>query len=208
MKGISVQSLLLVVILASSCTAGAVVSPTAVSPATLSPSPTPFLEEAVTARAAQILQALESRDMAALSSYVHPIEGVRFSPYGFVREADLVFTAGQVAGLLADPTRHVWGAYDGSGLPIELTFAEYYEQFVYDQDFVDAEQVGYNEVIGVGNTLDNWREFYPGANMVEYHFPGFDPAFAGMDWVSLRLVLQEYEGGWYLVGIIHDEWTI
>jgi hypothetical protein len=29
-----------------------------------------------------------------------------------------------------------------------------------------------------------------------------------MDWESLRLVFQEEGGVWYLVGVIHDEWTI
>ena len=46
------------------------------------------------------------------------------------------------------------------------------------------------------------------AMVVEYHFPGFDPQYGGLDWASLRLVFQEFEGRWVLVGIIHDEWTI
>ena len=32
--------------------------------------------------------------------------------------------------------------------------------------------------------------------------------FDGMDWKSLRLVFQEKDNIWYLVGIIHDGWTI
>jgi hypothetical protein len=29
-----------------------------------------------------------------------------------------------------------------------------------------------------------------------------------MDWQSLRLVFEETAGNWYLVGIVHDQWTI
>jgi hypothetical protein len=29
-----------------------------------------------------------------------------------------------------------------------------------------------------------------------------------MDWCSLRLVLVDEGGHWWLVGIVHDEWTI
>jgi hypothetical protein len=29
-----------------------------------------------------------------------------------------------------------------------------------------------------------------------------------MDWRSLRLVFEEQGGSWYLVGIVHDQWTI
>ena len=58
------------------------------------------------------------------------------------------------------------------------------------------------------NTINNIAEVYPNAVTIEYHFEGFDPTFAGLDWRSLRLVLEEREDAWYLVGIAHDEWTI
>jgi len=29
-----------------------------------------------------------------------------------------------------------------------------------------------------------------------------------MDWRSLKLVFKEKDGNWYLVGVVHDEWTI
>jgi hypothetical protein len=37
---------------------------------------------------------------------------------------------------------------------------------------------------------------------------GFDPEYEGMDWRSLRLVFEKKNDIWYLVGIIHDQWTI
>ena len=43
---------------------------------------------------------------------------------------------------------------------------------------------------------------------MEYHFPGIDPKFEGMDWRSLRLVFEQKNCTWYLVGIIHAQWTI
>jgi hypothetical protein len=136
------------------------------------------------------------------------VDGLRFSPYGFVNDSDLRFMSAQLAGLLADPAVYLWGALDGSGRPIELTFAAYYQRFVYDQDFANAGQKSLNQRLGHGNTIDNSREFYAGSMVVEYHFSGFDPQYAGMDWRSLRLVYQELDGIWYLVGVIHDEWTI
>jgi len=163
----------------------------------------------VATRANEVVAALRDRDMEALAGQVHPSQGVRFSPYGYVQLSDLVFLPGQVRGLLDDPTVYHWGVYDGSGLPINLTFAEYYAEFVYDLDFANAPEVGINRRMGpAGGTLDNTVEFYPGAIVVEYHFPGVDPQYAGMDWRSLRLVFREEGGTWYLVGIIHDEWTI
>ena len=56
--------------------------------------------------------------------------------------------------------------------------------------------------------IENQFEIYDNAIVVEYYFPGFNPDYAGMDWESLRLVFEQYENDWKLVGIIHNQWTI
>ena len=173
------------------------------------------VSDAVAARAAQAILALRDHDMQALAGLVHPVKGVAFSPYTYVRtlqgapgEADMVFGPAQLLGLWTDPTVYHWGMYDGSGEPIQVTFQEYHGRFVYDVDFAQPEVVGFDETVGRGNTLNNIATAYPDAVTVEYHFEGFEPQYAGMDWRSLRLVLAEFDGTWYLVGIVHDEWTI
>ena len=185
---------------------------TALQPTATLPLPTPTEPsrpgQIVPDLANQVIWALKNRDMQAVAAHVHPISGLRFTPYAFVQPSDLAFPLHQLPKLLTDSTVYRWGAYDGSGEPIDLTFAQYYERFVYDADFAHAEAVSYNERIGgAAGIIDNSREFYPGAVVVEYHFSGFDPQYAGMDWRSLRLVFQQHDGAWYLVGIIHDEWT-
>lgn len=174
-----------------------------------------WVDEDVAAQAAEIIMALKNRNLETLSRLVHPDKGVRFSPYTYVRVApgspegaDLVFSPAYVANLFADQTVYHWGRFDGSGEPIDLTFEAYFARFIYDADFARPHAVGYNEVIGRGNTINNIAQVYPNAVAIEYHFEGFDPAFAGLDWRSLRLVLEEKEGAWYLVGIVHDEWTV
>lgn len=170
--------------------------------------------EAIAARAAQAILALRDRDRQALANLVHPDKGVRFSPYGYVRATpgapggeDLVFSVAEVAGLWSDPTVYHWGSAAGTGEPIELAFAEYCDEYIYDVDFAQPDAIGLGEIIGRGNTLNNIGEVYPGAIMVEYYFEGFNPEYAGYDWRSLRLVLEEAGGSWYLVGVVHDEWT-
>jgi hypothetical protein len=154
------------------------------------------------------LQALKDRDMAALAALAHPENGVRFSPYSFVLPEHQSFSAESLATLLGDPTTYTWGAFDGSGEPIQMTFKDYFERFVYSKDFASAGQVGLDQRLGRGNTLDNSHEFYPEAVVVEYFIPGENPEFGGMDWQSLRLVFQQVDSSWYLAGVIHDEWTI
>jgi hypothetical protein len=183
---------------------------TSVPPSTIVTLPciTPLsVDQAILQEAAEVVAALKDKDMAALSRLVHPQMGLRFSPYAAVKASDQLFTPDRVAGLLADNTTYTWGAYDGSGATIELTFADYYAKFVYDEDFANPPQLALNHRLGVSTTLDNSTEFYPGSMIVEYYFPGFDPQYEGMDWRSLRLVFMQDENTWYLMGIIHDQWT-
>src|SRR5690606_35053552 len=98
------------------------------------------------------MKLLKNKEMAKLADLVHPQKGLRFSPYFFVDvENDKVFSAQQVAELNEDTTVYTWGIYDGIGEPIELTFNDYYEEFVYDEDFIDPHIIGNNTVIGRGN---------------------------------------------------------
>ncbi len=186
--------------------------PTSTPPVILSPTPTsisnlPSSSQAVLDRAALVVAALKDRDLGALAAYTHPQQGLRFSPYSSVKETDQAFPANKVSGLFNDTTVYNWGAYSGSGEPIELTFADYYAKFVYDVDFASAPQVSLNHRLGGSTSLDNSAQFYPGAMIVEYHFPGLDSTLDGMDWRSLRLVFVPENNTWYLVGIIHDQWT-
>ena len=169
------------------------------------------VSDPVAARAAEAIMALKAGDMEELSSLIHPNQGVCFSPYATVQTGageDLVFSANQVRGLMTDPTVYHWGVYDGSGKPIDLAFRQYYDEFVYGVEFARPDVVGFDETVGQGNSINNIASVYPNGVMVEYHFEGFDPGYAGMDWRSLRLVLEEHDGSWYLVGIVHDQWTI
>jgi hypothetical protein len=164
-------------------------------------------EQDVLARAAEVVVLLKNQDMVGLAEYTHRVRGIRFSPYSAIQTDDLIFFKEQIAALMGDATVYHWGIYDGSGMDIDLTFADYFADFVYDVDFASAPQIAVNQRLGPGNTIDNSAEVYPGDMIVEYHFPGFDPQYDGMDWRSLRLVFKYCQGNYDLVGIIHDEWT-
>jgi hypothetical protein len=187
-------------------------APINTSPSTLPPQPTvpPSFaspEDLVAKAASEAILALRNGDMASLATLVSPSKGLRFTPYAYVSQANLVFTPDKLQNLLADPTTYHWGDFSGSGMPIDLTFADYYKKFVYDQDYAKAPQTSLNHRLGMGNTIDNSAQFYPGTMVAEYYFPGFDPQFNGMDWKSLRLVFVQENNTWYLAAIIHDEWT-
>lgn len=156
-----------------------------------------------------VIQALEAKDMQSLASYAHPQAGIRFSPYSFVDQTnDITITGANLVAEYGSATVKNWGSYDGSGDPISLTFSDYFDRFVYNQDFANPHIIGNNQIIQVGNTTNNLTNVYPNGEFVEFHFTGFDPQYDGMDWTSLRIVMEEYNGQLYVIGIIHDEWTV
>ncbi|RIX50783.1 hypothetical protein D3P08_18970 [Paenibacillus nanensis] len=158
--------------------------------------------------ASAVITALKNKDIKALNAYVHPENGLRFSPYAHIdSESAVHFGPGKLPEL-NDDTVYTWGAYDGSGEPIKLTFGQYYDRFVYDHDYANPQETGWDTILGSGNTTPNMKEIYPDSYVVDYHFKGFDEKNEGMDWASLILVLQEHEGGWYVSAIAHSGWTI
>ena len=158
--------------------------------------------------ALDVVNALKHKDMNAFSSYIHSTAGVRFSPYGHIDvQHDLQFSTSQLPSLWSSTEVYQWGVYDGSGDPIQLTFQDYFDRFVYDVDFANPHMIGNNVVVGAGNMINNIQQAYSNGPFVEFHFTGFDPQYSGMDWRSLRLVFEQENSEWKLVGIIHDEWT-
>lgn len=159
----------------------------------------------------EILVIFKNKEYKELTRYIHPVKGVRFSPYSYIDTAsDRVFTQDQYKSYItkSKPGPLFWGYYDGSGDSIKLTVKKYFKRFVYDADFLNAEKFSVNSTIGKGNTINNIEAIYSGCKYTESYFSGFEEKYGGMDWRALRLVFKEYEGKFYLVGIIHDEWTI
>lgn len=163
----------------------------------------------VEAKSKMAVTALKEKDMQKLSTLVHPVKGVLFSPYSSIElESDMVFTKEKIPNLLNLKELYNWGDYDGSGDTINLTFAQYYDKFVYDKDFANAEKVSYNEIQQTGNSLVNIKDVYPQGHFIDYYLSGSNPDYGGLDWASLRLVFEQYNGQWYLVCIAHGQWTI
>lgn len=157
----------------------------------------------------QVLQLLKKKRYPELQSHIHPEKGLRFSPYGYINvQSDVRIQANQFPALIRKKDSTLWGSYDGTGEDIKLTFPEYAATFIYDVDFLKAEKFSINQSLSSGNTLNNLQDVYSQAEYTESYFSGFQKKYQGMDWKALRLVYEKHEGKYYLVGIVHDQWTI
>ena len=153
----------------------------------------------------ECLALLKNKDWGALGSLVHRGQGLTFSPYGYVEDGAVRLGMGDVKALDTYNQVHVWGHYAGSGDPIEMTFAQYYDRFVFDKDFTQAPQVAVSKVIR-STMEENLYVFGNGCEFVDFHIPG-SGASADHNWASLRLVFGWYEEELCLLAVVHDEWT-
>jgi hypothetical protein len=165
-------------------------------------------QDSIKATARQILISLRDQNFTELTKYFSS-NGVLFSPYGHIDTArSKKLTGEDLIAAIHNKWVLTWGGYDGTGEPIKLTVQAYLKKFVYNADYLNAEAVGFNEILKQGNSLINLKEIYPNRPFIEYHFSGFDQKLQGMDWTSLRFVFEKQDGEYVLVAMIHDQWTI
>lgn len=164
-------------------------------------------ETALKAANEGVLQALKDKNYKRFADFIHPEKGVRFSMYAFVSpEGDKLFSKSDFIKYQPTKTIFTWGALDGSGDLYKSTVTDYLIKWVYSKDFATG-QVSINEFQGKGNSLNNLKEIYPKADFTENFVKGSE-SNPEMDWKCLRLVFEQYQGKYYLVGVVNDQWTI
>ena len=162
----------------------------------------------LTRLAFSVLEYIKEGDYESLAEISHPEFGIVFSPYATINYTkSKCFMPDEIKKFDKNTNSFVWGVFDGSGDPIEMTISEYFGRFVYDKDFICATQIGVDYLVKTGNALENLADIFPGARFVDFHFPG-DEKNDGLDWSSLRLVFEEYNGGLRLAALVHSEWTV
>ncbi|MBU8908666.1 hypothetical protein [Desertibacillus haloalkaliphilus] len=155
-----------------------------------------------------VVDTIAARDFETLANHVDLDKGLLFSPYVYVNEDALVFEQENIATLGSDDTLYLWGYFDGSGEPIEMTASQYVDDILYERDFQQADDILIDEEHQRGNMINNIKEVYPQASVVEYHLEGSEE-YAGMDWASLNIVLEQDQNGiWKVVALVNDKWTI
>lgn len=166
--------------------------------------------ETAKAFARKVVSLIAERRIAELSELVHPQKGVLFSPCGYIDQVNAISLSGkQLVDAWQQNEAFIWGLEDGSGDPISLTIKNFFTEYVYSVDYLNADQVSVNKLIGYGNSLVNIDTVFPEAVFVEFHFAGLFPEYQGLDWRSLRVVMEkDASDGWWLVAILNDQWTI
>jgi len=156
----------------------------------------------------KVLEYIRDDDFTSLQHLIHPDLGVTFSPYATVNlSTNRQFTSSQISRLNTDTNIYVWGVFNGSGEPIELTPADYFARFVSAAEFINAPDIGVNQIIRSGNALENITETFPDIRFVDFHISRGEPTDE-TDWSSLRLGFENYNGNLRLIAVVYSSWTI
>ncbi len=159
-------------------------------------------KEIIASKADIAIKAIKFKSFATLSKIIHPKKGVRISPYYYVMNKDVVIKRKELLPLYASADKFIWGV-DNNLKPIKLTFADYYEYYLYADDFANYDEIYYNPVSKVNNIIDNTRQFYPKAIFVEYHVVDDFIDGSSSYRAILKLVFEEYRNSWYLSAIVN-----
>lgn len=157
----------------------------------------------------QLINTLSNNDLTEFAQHFHPEKGTYFSPYTFLDTMGGVnYITDEFITDLNQNKVVLWGRYDGSGELIELTIKDYFKQFVYPVDFKTlTTHKNINSKLAYSNTLNNIKSIFPDAQYVEYYYKG-SGNYDGMDWSSLIFYIEKHQGYFYLVAVVHNEWTI
>ena len=158
-----------------------------------------------------ILSSINSSDYDALSRVAHPDRGVLFSPYATVDvSTNKSFSSEEIAAFGTDNAVYIWGVNSLGGEPIEMTPADYFSSIVNKRDYASAPFIGINHIIRSGNALENISDVFPNMQFVEFHFPGSGSkqnTIEDVDWCTLRLGFDSYDGRLWLTAIINSKWS-
>lgn len=154
-----------------------------------------------------IIESLAAKDIDTLVAFMSAEKGLLFSPYVFIEKEAVVLKPTEVSALLTSEKVYNWGQYDGSGLPIKLTGAEYIEDFLRMDRFLAPTEVRVDDAQERGNTVNNITTIFPDAHVIEYFSEGTE-ANAFNDWESLLLVYELSDSNeLVLLAIVRDMWT-
>ncbi|EJL71696.1 hypothetical protein [Chryseobacterium populi] len=155
----------------------------------------------------EILKTLKDKDYKKFAECIHPKKGIRFSMYAFVDpKNDKQFSKEAFEKYYPGKTLFTWGSHDGSGDPYKETIKNYLGKWVFSKDFT-VSSYSLNKFQGGGNSLNNLQEIYPKHDFTENYIKGTEK-YGEMDWKALRFVFEEFQGTYYLIAVVNDQWTI
>ncbi len=162
-------------------------------------------DTAVTKLLADLETAVINQDGNLLAQLIHPERGLRihhdwWNPEVFISQVDArqIFTS--AAG-------YDWGVQDGSGFSIVGSFKTEILPLL-QEDLVLATETGCDEIMHGGTAgFVRLPDGYDAVHYYSLHRPGTDE-FAGMNWGTWVIGIEQWQGAYYVSFLVHFHWEI
>jgi len=140
--------------------------------------------------------------LMGIEKMIHPVKGVTITDMvGFGTKNEQHFSQKTFIKSLNDTKEILWGYTYGEGGPIRKSLHSWIR---------DAhKEMRYISKIDPINTFKNFsKEGYGELKAYEVYWINEESKTKEYDWLGLFVVLAEYQGEWYIVGLMRDRWTI
>ena len=154
-----------------------------------------------------VVELISEKKWKEFSKIIHPKEGVKFSPYTYVRETAVTLNSEQFLDLTKNKKKLSWGFYEGSGEPIQLNLNEYYQEFLYKLPYAQSQPSKPNEKpMTIGSTVNNIPEVFSGESVLTVQFFILKDKEELFDSGGLTVVLKKDQEKLYVIGLVNCYW--
>jgi len=115
-----------------------------------------------------VIKSLKFKNFNLLSEYVHPTKGIRFSPYSYILSSDMILKQSDIKKINNNHKKFDWGMKSSNMEQINLTFDNYFDRYVYNFDFANANQIIFQNITDSLDRVDNIKSFYANSYIMEY----------------------------------------
>jgi hypothetical protein len=152
--------------------------------------------------AVSAVHAIRKRDIVALATLIHPVRGVILSEKPVFGSGSRHYTRQSLPTAYKKPHNLLWGHDDAKGDPIRKSLYNYFEDLI--------PTLGGLTRIDKDSGTYHYFDRKPFPQIAGYSLRWIHPhsTTCDYDWHGMVVILAQYHGRWYVVGLLRDYWTI
>lgn len=176
------------------------------------------IKEDLVKKSAMLLPLLQKKDFSSLVPFVHPVKGLMIAAQARIEMGDdypvRTISVTDLPRFLENTKKTIWGSRGATGMPIEMTAKDFWEKIMFRRKVTPSLKYTFDTVQATDMNDEGIKEQlqkrFPGSHFVDYLLPevSSENVLEYERQASFRLIFEEYQGRWYLVGLMLDQFTI
>lgn len=155
-----------------------------------------------------LLMLLQKNDYATFAEYIHPAKGMMLSYGADMDHADepaKTLQRKEFVTHMNSGAVESWGITVGTGKPLLMTLKQFWTTKLYPESLSLGTKKSFDRVLYTSKSEDflltQLQKRFPGMHFIEYAIPvSREKEYPS----SLRFIYEEYQGKWFIVGVMRD----